>query len=69
MISKAEFYDWKKHPVSQIVLAQVEDRIQELYEMLGESAGQNSIQDSQYVGAIKAYKDILNIDYEEGETS
>ncbi len=70
MISKAEFIDWKNHPVTKDVVKQLQQRVEQLYEMLGSSAGINSIQDSQYVGAIKAYKDVIQLDYEEeGEAS
>ena len=35
--------------------------------MLGDSAGVNPVQDSNFVGAIQAYKDIVNIEYEGDE--
>jgi hypothetical protein len=63
-MNKADFYDWKRHPVTQIVFSQLTERIQTLQDMLGDSAGQNPIQDSRYSGAIQAYKDILLMDYE-----
>lgn len=68
-MNKADLVDWKRHPVTQAVFSQLQERIQSLYEMLGDSAGQNPVQDARFSGAIQAYKDMLNIDIEnEGET-
>ena len=63
-MNKADFVDWKHHPVTQVVFSQLQGRVQDLQEMLGSSAGQDPVQDSQFVGAIKAYKDMLNIEYD-----
>ena len=63
-MNKADFIDWKRHPVTQVVFSQLKDRVQSLYEMLGDSAGLNSAQDARLVGAIQAYKDMLNIEFE-----
>jgi hypothetical protein len=66
-VNKADFIDWKRHPVTQVVFSQLNQRIDDLRGMLGDSAGVNPVQDSQFVGAIQAYKDIVNIDYEGDE--
>lgn len=66
-MNKADFIDWKRHPVTQVVFSQLNQRIEDLRSMLGDSAGVNPVQDSQFVGAIQAYKDIVNIDYEGDE--
>jgi len=63
-MNKADYIDWKRHPVTQIVFSQLTERIHTLQDMLGDSAGTNPIQDSRYSGAIQAYKDILLMDYE-----
>lgn len=63
-MNKADFIYWKRHPVTQVVFSQLKDRVQSLYEMLGDSAGLNSAQDARLVGAIQAYKDMLNIEFE-----
>lgn len=68
-MNKADFVDWKRHPVTQIIFSQLKERIQTLQGMLGESAGQNPVQDSRFSGAIQAYNDMLNIDFEDGEES
>ena len=66
-MNKADFIDWKRHPVTQVVFSQLNQRIEDLRSMLGDSAGVNPVQDSQFVGAIQAYKDIVNIEYEGDE--
>ncbi|CAB4240686.1 hypothetical protein UFOVP39_51 [uncultured Caudovirales phage] len=66
-MNKSDFIDWKRHPVTQVVFNQLASRVKELQEILGDSAGRNPIQDVEFVGAIKAYKDILNIEYEGNE--
>jgi hypothetical protein len=63
-VNRKDFIDWKRHPVTQVVFSQLASRVQELQEILGETAGRNPTQDIEYVGAIKAYKDILQIEYE-----
>jgi hypothetical protein len=63
-LNKQDFVDWKRHPVTQVVFSQLQERVQNLYEMLGSSAGQDPVQDSQFVGGIKAYKDMLDIEYD-----
>jgi hypothetical protein len=66
-LNKADFIDWKRHPVTQVVFSQLNQRINDLRAMLGDSAGVNPVQDSNFVGAIQAYKDIVNIEYEGDE--
>lgn len=66
-MNKSDFVDWKRHPVTQVIFSQLNQRIDDLQSMLGQSAGVNPIQDSQYVGAIKAYQDMLQIEFESEE--
>ena len=66
-MNKADFIDWKRHPVTQVVFSQLNQRINDLRAMLGDSAGVNPVQDSNFVGAKQAYKDIVNIEYEGDE--
>jgi hypothetical protein len=63
-MTKSEFVDWKGHPVTQEIFRQLQRRIVDLQDMLGESAGVDPRQDAVYVGAIKAYKDLITIDYD-----
>lgn len=66
-MKRADFIDWKRHPVTQVVFSQLSQRVIDLQEMLGQSAGENPLQDSKFVGAIQAYRDMLRIEYEGDE--
>ena len=66
-MTKNDFIDWKRHPVTQVMFAQLGKRIQEIYEILGEQAGLNPLRDRELVGAVKAYQDIINIEPEDTE--
>lgn len=66
-MNSADFHDWKRHPVTQVVFSQLKERIHSLYEMLGDSAGSNPVQDARFSGAIQAYNDMLNIEFEDEE--
>jgi len=68
-VNKSDFIDWKRHPVTQVVFSQIQTRVHEIQEMLGQSAGENPAQDRMFVGAIQAYKDLLLMDYEGEEES
>jgi len=59
MISKADFIDWKSNPVTKEVFASLYERIRNLQEHLGESAGLDARQDAMKVGAIQACRDFL----------
>ena len=66
-MNKADFIDWKSSPVTQVIFSQLEQRIRSLQEILGNSAGLDPLQDREFVGAIKAYYDMLNPEWEEEE--
>lgn len=68
-MNKADFVDWKRHPVTQVVFSQIQTRVKDLQEMLGQSAGENPLQDRMFVGAIQAYRDLLLMDFEGEEES
>jgi len=62
-----DFHDWKRHPVTLVILSQLGQRIQEIYEILGEQAGLNPLRDRELVGAIKAYRDFIDMKPEDTE--
>jgi hypothetical protein len=66
-MTKSEYIDWKNHPVTLEIFRQLQRRMNDLQEMLGESAGVDPRQDAVYVGAIKAYKDLVTIDFYDEE--
>ena len=63
-MNKQDFADWKRHPITEVVFSQLTSRIKDLQDQLGNSAGINPILDSQRVGAIKAYTDMVLTEYE-----
>jgi hypothetical protein len=64
-VNAKDFYDWKRHPVTQIILSQLGARVSEIKDILGERAGQDSAFDREMVGAIKAYNDLITITFED----
>jgi hypothetical protein len=68
-VNKADFIDWKQHPVTQVIFGQLEHRIRSLQETLGGSAGIDPLQDRLFVGAIQAYTDMLNPEWEEEQVN
>jgi len=66
-LNKLDLLDWKRHPVTQIVLTQINQRILDLQDILSEQAGLNPVKDREYVGAIKAFRDMLNIEIDDVE--
>lgn len=63
-MNRSDFADWKRHPVTKEVFSQLRSRVRDIQEALGNTAGIDSHQDRRYVGAIEAYNDLLNIEYE-----
>ena len=66
-MNKLDLLDWKRHPVTQIVLNQINQRILDLQDFLSEQAGLDPVKDRECVGAIKAFRDMLNIEMDEVE--
>ena len=65
MIQKSDFIDWRSHPVTKEVFASLVERIHQLQEELGGSAGSDVRQDAMKVGAIQACRDILEMTVDE----
>lgn len=64
-MTKEEFVDWKTSPLTKQIFHSIQDRIYDLEHELGETAGLDLRSDAMRVGAIRAFRDILEIDYEE----
>jgi hypothetical protein len=61
-----DFYDWKKHPVTQAVFQEIETRVKIFVEQLVEQVSTTSQTEcAEKAGAIKALRDILDISLEE----
>jgi hypothetical protein len=51
------------------IMSEYNTRVNILTEQLFDTAGQNPAKDAERAGAIKAYRDVLNITYSEIEES
>lgn len=62
----SEFRNWKHHAITEVVMAEFQGRHDHLIEELVEQAVSLSPAElGEKIGAIKAYRDILNISQEE----
>lgn len=66
-MNRAEFQDWKTHPMTKAVFNKINERIYELQVELGGQAGENARADGMKVGAIQALYDILDMEFESGD--
>jgi hypothetical protein len=63
-VTSKDFYDWKRHPMTQIIMSQLSSRVGDIKEILSEQAGKNPPQDCYYVGYIAAFNDLIRMEYE-----
>lgn len=64
-LTRDEFRDWLDHPVTHVVFMQINERIARLNQLLEASAGLNPIEDRFLAGNIRAYRNIIELDWEE----
>lgn len=71
MSKTSDFYDWKRHSITEVVMQELKLRVNQLTEKLITEAGADPSGNARDAGRIEAYKDILNIRPEdiEGEDS
>lgn len=71
MSKLSDFYDWKRHQITELVMKELAVRINQLTETLIEQAGKDPAADARCAGRIEAYRDFVNIraDDIEGEDS
>ena len=67
-MTKSDFLDWKSHPITKEVFAQISSNIYGLQVELGGTAGKDAWADTLKVGAIQALSDILDMDFEMEDT-
>lgn len=60
-MTREEFADWHRHPVTQFIHEVIKDRLEEGKEELALTAGLDPLQDSRKVGKLMAYQDFLDI--------
>jgi hypothetical protein len=66
MTTKTEFSDWLSHPITEVVFEEIKDRIRALNEELIQSGG-DALKTAKLASYILAYRDLVNITYEELE--
>jgi hypothetical protein len=67
-VTSKDFYDWKRHPMTTIVMSQLSSRVNELKEVLAHQAGKNPPQDCYHTGYIAAFNDLILMEYEGDES-
>ncbi len=68
MTNKLDFHDWKRHPVTVQVFSQLKDReLMMIEQLIEQTAVMSQSEMAEKAGAIKAYRDLLNIEYEGDE--
>lgn len=63
-MTKDEFIEWKSLNATKEVFKAIKERQDALKDELAYSAGVDSVSDSRRVGAIQAYQDLFDINYE-----
>lgn len=65
-MTKNDFIDWKRHPVTELVFSSLHQRIALLTEeVVEQTAYMSQAEMAEKCGAIKALRDILQIEFEE----
>lgn len=64
-MTKEQFLDWKNHPVTQEIQAEIRFLINEGRDMLEGSAGSDSYRDAKVSGKLEGLRTILEIDFVE----
>lgn len=58
LVTKADFLDWKSHPVTKAFFEASQVRIEECKDLLSYSAGNDALYDKVLVGVIHAYREM-----------
>ena len=64
-MNSSDFADWKRSPITQLIFSEIEKMIEYGKEELALTAGEDSVADSRRAGKLIAYRDILDISFEE----
>lgn len=66
-MNKQDFLDWKRHPVTQLIYAQLASLVEQGKEELVTTAGADPVLDARKAGKITAFQDILETSFEDIE--
>jgi len=65
-VTKSDFIDWKHNVVTQQVFGQLEDRVRILVEeIIAQTAFMSQAEMAEKCGAVKAFRDVLSIEFDE----
>lgn len=67
MITKDEFLDWKRSPVTIAIFSSMVERINDGAKELAGSAGVNPLEDRFKCGMIRAYQEVMSVEFDELE--
>ena len=67
MISKEDFYEWKTHKVTEIILGRLHQEEVAILERLALNAGIDPLEDRKLCGMIAALRDIIYTHFEDME--
>jgi hypothetical protein len=67
-VTSNDFQDWKRHPITQAVFSNLQERVDFLTaELVEQAASTDQRQLAERAGAIKAINDLLSISFGEVE--
>lgn len=67
-MTSSDFYDWKRHPVTEAVFSNLKARAEVLMEeLVDQTAFMSQSEMAEKAGAIKAIRDLLQISFEDTE--
>ena len=66
-MTKEDFADWQRHPITEAVFTALHNRIQEGLEILGTTAGQDPIKDSHTTGLLRGLRELTEMSWEEAQ--
>jgi len=64
-LSKSEWTDWKQHNITRAYFHAADQRIEEVKEILSNTAGQDQEQDNFMRGFVAAYREMLDFRVED----
>ena len=67
MVTREEYLDWKRNPVTQALFSSIAERINDGAKDLASSAGLNPSEDRFKVGMIAAFGEVLTVELEDLE--
>ena len=67
-MNRQDFIDWKTSPITHALFNALEQRIEGLKEELSYGAGESPRTDAIKVGAIQAFRDVMEADWFEETT-